>query len=393
MNKKLLAMLDNINALKEEVRALADAGDLENAKAKKEELVKAQEAFDLVKDIEDAPVDLAKVEPVAAPEASDEDKTVDSVHAFAQAARQGFRVVNYNNETTGADGGYTVPQDILTQINKFKEARFSLRQLVDSETVTTLSGRRTFQARASHNGFSQVNESGAIGAVSGPSFSVLSYAIKKYAGYLPVTNELLADSDANITNTLIEWLGEEAIATENAQIISKINTKTITVITGLDGIKNAINVTLGQAFKGGIHIVTNDDGLNYLDTLKDSTGRYLLQPGVDPVNPLQMYLAVGASKIPVDVVPTSIMANYTHTPTGGSEGTYTPFVIGDLKEYCKLFDRQQLTLLQSNVATAGSGDNAVNAFEQDLTLFRGIMRLDCVVKDASAIVRAGILQG
>ena len=50
-------------------------------------------------------------------------------------------------------------------------------------------------------------EGGKIGNVAGPSFEVIEYSIKKYAGWLPITNELLSDSDANLTNTLIVWLG------------------------------------------------------------------------------------------------------------------------------------------------------------------------------------------
>jgi HK97 family phage major capsid protein len=63
-----------------------------------------------------------------------------------------------------------------------------------------------------------------------------------------------------------------------------------------------------------------------------------------------------------------------------------PFIIGDLKEGVKKFDRKQLTLLTSNTAAVGQ----VNAFEQDLTIFRGIMRADYKVRDADAFVNGYI---
>ena len=66
----------------------------------------------------------------------------------------------------------------------------------------------------------------------------LTYEIKKYAGYLPVTNELLDDSDAAIANLVVEWLGDEEVATENAQILAKVNEKEATAMTGIDDIKN-----------------------------------------------------------------------------------------------------------------------------------------------------------
>ena len=45
-----------------------------------------------------------------------------------------------------------------------------------------------------------------------------------------------------------------------------------------------------------------------------------------------------------------------------------PFIIGDLKEGIKLFDRKKINIMTSNVAAAGE----LNAFEEDLTLFRAI---------------------
>ena len=296
------------------------------------------------------------------------------MHDFAEAARHGF-YTNTMTEGTKADGGYTVPEDIQTKINQYKKAVFSLESLVDVETVKTGSGRRTFQKKAQAEGFKAVAEAGKIQGNNTPQFEILEYAVKKYAGYMPVTSELLADSDANITSVLTKWLAEEDIATKNTQILTAIATKAETDLKNLDGIKKAINVTLGAAYAGSVVIVTNDDGLSYLDTLVDKQGRYLLSPDVQ--NPMQMVLAVGARKIPIRVVPNAILATKTNK---------IPFVIGDLKEAVKIFDRAKLNIMTSNVAAVGT----LNAFEQDLTLFRGIERFDCKVKDSDAFVNGTI---
>lgn len=189
---------------------------------------------------------------------------------------------------------------------------------------------------------------------------------------MPVTNELLEDSDAAITNMMTEWLAQEGVATENAQILAKINEKAATTFKDMKDIKKAINVTLA-AFAGSVRIVTNSDGLQYLDTLEDSNGRPLLSP--DPVKPMEMFLSVGVRRIPVVVIPNEVLAT--------AESGAIPFIVGDLYEYMKEFDRKQLTLMTSNVAAV----TAFNAFEQDMTLVRAIMRADWVVKDAAAIVR------
>ena len=372
----LQELLDAINAKKAEVKNLAEQGKIAEAKIAKEELVNLQEQYNILKDIveeEQTGVSIENFANALAVKIASASGS-DAIHDFAEAARHGF-YTNTMTEGTKADGGYTVPEDIQTKINQYKKAVFSLESLVDVETVKTSSGRRTFQKKAQAEGFKAVAEAGKIQGNNTPQFEILDYTIKKYAGYMPVTSELLADSDANITAVLSKWLAEEAIATKNAQILTAIATKAETDLKNLDGIKKAINVTLGAAYAGSVVIVTNDDGLNYLDTLVDKQGRYLLSPDVQ--NPMQMVLAVGARKIPIRVVPNAILATKTNK---------IPFIIGDLKEAVKIFDRAKLNIMTSNVAAVGT----LNAFEQDLTLFRGIERFDCKTKDADAFVNGYI---
>ena len=415
MKNKIMELRNTAVAKRKEAQSFAASADITSAKASLEEAKNADAEADMLQEILDST-------PVVPGVTVRPENKKDPVHEFAQAVRRGFK--NLNNEGTGADGGYTVPEDIQTRIEKYREAKFSLLTLISSENVTTNKGRRTFQTKAQHAGFSKVAEAAAIGAVNGPQFSILNYEIDKYAGYLPVTNELLEDSDANITAVMVEWLGEEAIATDNAQILAAIGTKSQTALTGIDDIKKALNVTLGQAYAPTSAIVTNDDGLNYLDTLKVSanSNEYLLKPDQNQTSPYEYVLAVGARRVPVIVVPNGVLASaptysassdttvksgktyytmsdgvYTAvaTPTGNpsTSGYYEmdataqiPFIIGDLKEGVKKFDRKQLTLLTSNTAAVGQ----VNAFEQDLTIFRGIMRADYKVRDADAFVNGYI---
>lgn len=374
MNKKLLELLDKINDKKGEVRSLVDQGKIEEAKAAKDELKKLQDEFDILKDIDDTAVTNLE---------NNTNKGVnlnqkkDSVKEFADAARKGFR--NSMNEGTAADGGYTVPEDIQTRINERRTAKTSLIDLVDVENVTTNKGARTFKKRTQQTGFTKIGEGGKLSAGSTPQFERMNYEIAKYAGYFPVTNELLEDSDANITDTLVTWIGDESRVTRNKIILGVIDQKAKTTIKSLDDIKEALNVTLGQAFKQTSCIVTND-GLQWFDTLKNDRGEYLLQPS--PADPMKMVLCAGATTVPVKVIPNDDMPS--DTTTKGT--TKIPVIIGDLKEGIKFFDRKRLTLITSNIAVAGE----LNAFEEDLTLFRAIEREDCKTKDDAAFVN-GVL--
>lgn len=372
MNKKLLELLDSINEKKTEVRNLVGEGKLEEAKAAKEELKNLQEQFDLLKDIDDGAREDMRQKLNNGTATPVQQK--DPIKEFADAARNGFQ--NSMNEGTKADGGYTVPEDIETRINERRSAKASLIDLVDVEPVTTNKGSRTFKKRSQQTGFTKVGEGGKIGAKATPQFERLDYEIDKYAGYFPVTNELLEDSDANIANTLIAWIGDESRVTRNKLILDVVKTKTVTTLAGLDDIKKALNVTLGQAFKPTSRIVTNDDGLQYLDTLKDVNGRDLIQP--NPTDSAKLQLRAGTTIVPIEVLPNSDFPS--DTATAGKRKI--PVIIGDMKEAVKFFDRKQLSIMTSNIAAIGD----LNAFEQDLTLFRAIEREDVQMKDKEAIV-------
>ena len=371
MNKKMREIKAQIEVLSEEATKRLEAKDLEGAEAKISEIDNLEREYKVAERLFKTEKEEVTDEVVA------KTKVVDKVKNFADGIRMAIQ--NKMSEGSNVDGGYTVPEDIVTDIEKLREAEFSLEQLVSVETVTTDSGRRTYKKRSQQTGFSKVGEGGKIGKKATPQYAVMNYAIEKYAGYYPITNELLEDSDANIYNDLVSWIAGDSRATRNNLIIEAINTKTAVAIAGLDGIKKALNVTLGQAFKPTSVIVTNDDGLQYLDTLKDADENYVLSNS--PSDPMKLVLSAGATTIPVKVVPNNVL-----TTTGNK----VPMIIGDLKEGIKLFDRKKLNILASNVAVVGSGDEMLNAYEEDLTILRGIEREDVEVRDADAFVNGYI---
>ncbi len=363
-------MLNAINDKKKELREFLDKNDMEGAKKAKGELDALQAKYDLLKDLEEDALNTVPKTPVGEPK----DRKAEAEKAFAQAARGLFR--NTMTEGTSADGGYTVPEDIQTRINEYRDAEFSLIDLVDVEQVSTNKGARTYKKKSQQTGFKKVGEGAKIQAGNTPQFERLTWEIEKYAGYFPVTNELLADSDANITQVLTGWIGGESRATRNNIILEVAKTGTAAAVADLDGIKKILNVTLGQAYKTTSAVVTNDDGLQWLDTLKDSDGKYLLQP--NPAEPMQLRLCAGATIVPVKVIPNQVMPSDVKTASKRK----IPVIIGDLKEGIKFWDRNQTSIMASNIAAAGE----LNAFEEDLTLFRAIEREDCTLKDKDAFI-------
>lgn len=412
MNKKMREIKAQIEVLKDEATKLYEAKNLEGAEEKLSAIENLEREYKVAE----------KLFQSEREELTDgvvnQSKAVSKIKAFADNIK---KIRNSMSEGSNTDGGYTVPEDISTDIEKLREAKFSLEQLVSVETVSTMSGRRTFKKRSSQTGFNKVGESGKIGSKATPQYDKIEYNIDKYAGVLPVTDDLLEDSDANIYNEIVSWIADESRVTRNKLILEQINSKEKTKIDGLDGIKKVLNVILGQAFKPTSLIVTNDSGLNYLDTLKDKNDNYLLS--VNPADPMKRVLSAGSTIIPIEVIPNVDLANanvytltsdtditagkiyYTRTGSGpyvysavetpakASLSTYYevtavqyPIIIGDLKEGIKLFDRKKVNIVASNTAAAGE----LNAFEEDLTLFRAIEREDVVVRDKDAFVNGYI---
>ncbi|MCI5605711.1 MAG: phage major capsid protein [Clostridia bacterium] len=373
MNKRMRELMSAIQGKTVEARKLmsGENKNVEQANTLIDEVASLQKEYETEEKLFNA-------EKTAAGKSADEglkEKTEnDSVSKFAKAVKD-MALHKDMSEGFNTDGGYTVPEDIQTKINTYREAKTSLRTYVRIEPVTAPTGARTFKKRKQQTGFAKVGEKGKITGSATPQFERIEYSIEKYAGYFPVTNELLDDSDANIANVLIEWIGDESRVTANKLILATIQAQTEVKLTGVDDIKKALNVTLGQAFKPTASIFTNDDGLQYLDTLKDTDGKYLLQP--DPANPMAMRLCAGASTIPIVVIPNSDM------PTKEAK---IPFIIGDLYEGVTLFDKNQLSIATSNIAAIGD----LNAFEEDLTIFRAIEREQVKLRDATAFVNGYI---
>jgi len=274
------------------------------------------------------------------------------------------------SENVGEDGGYIVPEDITTAINLLKQSSDSLEQYVNVQPVSTNKGARTLERRADSTPFASLSEyadPNAMGEIVSPKFDRLAYAIEDYAGFLPVSNDLLSDTDQALEQYLRDWIAKKSKATRNSLILAAIDTLTKVTFADHKAIKTTLNVTLDPTFSVGATITTNQDGFNYLDQLEDLNGRPLLQP--DPTNSTRNLL-YGRRVVVLSnkTIPTAINLNVSNVP----------FIIGDLKEAIVLWDRQQLSVDMTK--TGG------NSWRTNSTEFRAIEREDVIVWDAEAVV-------
>lgn len=272
-------------------------------------------------------------------------------------------IENALSSTTEADGGLLIPVDQVTEINELKRQMVALREFVTVETVSTKTGSRVIEKDADITPFAVLTEGAKISDTDSPQFSPIKYDIKDYAGILPIPNNLLKDSDTNIKRYLNKWLAKKSVATENTNILTILKAGTKKDIKTTDEIKDILNVELDPNISSAAIVLTNQDGFNVLDKLKDADGKYILQP--DPTNPTKKLL----QGKPVYVLSNKILKTATQK---------APVIIGNLKEAIVLFDREQLSLMSTDI---GAG-----AFENNMTKVRAIIRQDTKAVDSKAFV-------
>lgn len=354
---------------------------IDEAESATEELKAIRREFDIVQTMND-------VVPAAAPfggmPQQEEAQDVDTTHVFAQLLRNrhdslsdtelsfaksmAVRNAANMNEGAGEAGGFIVPTDEQTKINELKRALNPLSALVRVENVNTMSGTRVLEKASDMTPFASVAEFAAIGEIDGPKFTQVKYAIKKFAGILPISEELLADSDQNLLAYVNGWLAKKSVATENAQILAVLKTLTKAPLTNLDGIKDILNATLDPTISLMSSVLTNQDGFNFLDKQKDTDGRYLLQP-----NPLDSTQKLLFGK-PVTVVSNKVLP----TDTSVASTKKAPVIIGSFTDAVVLFDRQATTLTGTSVG----GD----AWKRDSYDVKAVTRIDVQKFDDKAVV-------
>lgn len=387
MNKKMREILAKIQSKTAEAKTFMDGEnkDVEKANALMDEVDALQKEFDTEKRLYEAEkMNGAQSATVAVEDTAKEETKAEKPTGEQLIAKEVRAIMNPGKyagdkslqESVDANGGYTVPEDISTKVEHYKDVDYALESDIDVVSVSTNKGARTFQKKGDVDTFVDIEEDGSISnEIKAPTFERQPYAIQDRAGFMPVSNDLLDDSDANIMGIMVDWLGKARVATTNAKILAKVAEKTQTDLKDIDGIKKALNVTLGQAYKVGAKIYTNDDGLNYLDTLKDANNRPLLNP--DPTDSAKLTLRCGTTVLPIKVLPNKVLKTDTNK---------VPFIVGNLFDYVRKYDRRQMTITASNIATIGK----FNAFAQNMTLLRAILRDDYRVKDADSIVNGYI---
>ena len=195
-------------------------------------------------------------------------------------------------------------------------------------------------------------------------FGQTKWATKDYADMVPITNQLLQDTNFDIMGYLKVRLAKKSVNTTNAKIIEILkalpNPIEATNAQGLAKLDEAIIKGLDPIFRQDGIILTNQSGRLYLETLTDKNGRPLLtdsytNPGFKEFRRLTL-VEVSDKLLPNDT-------------------TKIPFFVGDMKSLITVFNLKSLELAVSEEA----------GFMNYTTLIRAVLRFDIKTLDTEAM--------
>ncbi|MCI5891807.1 MAG: phage major capsid protein [Clostridiales bacterium] len=293
----------------------------------------------------------------------------------AVVAKAASEYKNRYSEGSKDNGGYTVPDDLSTEIFESIKSKDSVRNLVGQEAVTSASGTRIYKTGEA-NRLYNTEEYGEIREMNNSNYGTVKYNQKKFAAILPISTELLEDSVVNFTNEITGWLSEAARITENRQVLygaggEKHCQGIITTPGAFKEISSPSSISidflrkvkfsLDSGYRATSKWVMNTDAFLSISELKDNNGRSYIQE--DPKQD-EGYILLGKQIYILDDIET--------------EDNKTVIMFGDLTKAYRLFDRRNFGIAFTDI---GAG-----AFETDTYRARGIERFDGKIMDNNALV-------
>lgn len=256
---------------------------------------------------------------------------------------------------TTVEGSPLVPSEIVTPIFRTNENSVDLASYVNKKSVSTKSG--SYPIAKNNNAILATKQELADIAETDAGITAIDFNVTTKAGKVYLSSELVGDSNFDVESEVKAQLERLVINTNNKNIMDLLNKLEAKTATGLDGIKHIYNVDLDPSLEK--MIIVNQTSFDYLDTLKDTDGRYLLQYSV--ADPTQSTLF--GSKIVV--VPDTVLK-----PVEGEVDMF----IGSLFGYVSLFQRDEIMAKWTN-------------FDQYSEGLSVILRNDYQVVDSSAMVK------
>lgn len=230
-------------------------------------------------------------------------------------------------KTSGATA--VIPQEVVTPVLELKNSKYNLAQYATVKTVSAGSGHYPIAKRNNTAVLATKEELVDIADVDANMFEDVQFDVKTRAGKIALSNEVVDDSAVDIVAEVKNQLQKLVDNTDNQNIMKVLTGDTFKkeTATSTDDLKKIFNVELDPALNK--MWIVNQSGFNYLDTLKDNEGRYLLQPNPTAASGFSLFGA------PVVMISDTVMPN-------NADGSF-PMIAGDISEAVAVFRRNQVT--------------------------------------------------
>ena len=279
-----------------------------------------------------------------------QNKEVRSFEAYIKSAGE-----TRDGLSTDVDGKAIIPSEIVTPIYQSKVGRNDLSAYADVKKVSVGQGSYPIAKNDPSKVLATKAELAQIGdADSG--MTAVDFKCETRAGKIYLSQELIDDSAVDFKSEIQSQLAKLVKNTDNLNILNTLKgvpTKTVKTLDNIKALRNSLDFGLTPI------VITNNDGFAYLDNLKDSQGRYILQPDVT--------IASGKSLFgcPIVVMNNKVLPD---VKTG-----QFPIFIGDLQEAVALIRRNTITTSWTQF----------DSYSEGLAV---IYRSDYKLKNADAVV-------
>lgn len=227
------------------------------------------------------------------------------------------------------DGAQAVlPQEVVTPIFEGANAKQNLAEMATVKNVSTGSGKYPISISDPTKFLATKEELATIPDVDA-SVNDVPFEAKSFVGKIFLSNELIDDSAIDIKAEVQSQLQQLVLNTDNHNVISLLQTLTSENAADIDGLKKIKNTEIDPAVLGSVGsvVITNQDGYNYLDTLKDSQGRYLLTEDVTAQSGKALF------GLPVVVVSNAVLPDVSDQ---------FPVFVGNLPQAVAVFRRNNI---------------------------------------------------
>ena len=290
--------------------------ELDEKKAEKEQLEKE------IEELENQVKELNRKAPTNPSQEKRGGQKLEQRDAIAKYIRTGQTRDIVGLKTTDSGSGALIPTEVLKP-HFLEKPRNPLLDLVERVKVNSGSGKYPV-IKKTDGVMVSTDELKANPELGKPAISEIDYSIKTYRGYVPVSQEMIDDADYDIMSIVEDEVVNQGENTELSLVTAVLKKATQADAAGFDGIKDIYNKKLKSIYKASI--VVTKSMFAALDKVKDKDGRYMLQ--TDVASPTG-YSFGGKTIYKVD------------DAVFGNEGDMK-FFIGDVTEFVKEFDRQQV---------------------------------------------------